>query len=152
MELETHRPRGRGRQVSFSPSSRAAGWRVATQRLASLIAALSAVAILTTAVAPAAQANPGCAAGTVCLWDAAGYAGNKSEFGAAWAQTSYWIPLYTIKNSAQSQFTDRAVWTILFRDGAVQRSDCINPGGFRLGDGKFRANYLWIGARYSRCG
>ena len=122
------------------------------RRIVTMIAAVFATAVLTVAFAPAAQASDqGCSNGTVCLWDQAYYQSHKMVLGAQWAQTSNWIPLYTIKNSVNERFTDRAVWTIFYRDGVLHRWDCLNPGDNRLGDGHYRANYVWIGWTGSRC-
>jgi hypothetical protein len=137
--------------VFFSSSNRAAGSTASRRRLASLFGALLAAAIITTAVTPAAHADSYCPTGNVCLWDAANFSQRKSVYGAAWAQTSYWIPLGTIKNSVQNRFADRAVWTIFYRDGYYHRWDCLDPNGYRLGDGYYRANYLWVGPTGSRC-
>lgn len=131
---------------------RATGSPRALGRIVSLIAALSTMLVLTTAVAPAGAADSSCPSpGNACLWDAAGFGGYKRVLGAEWALTPYWIPLYTVKNSARSTFSNRAIWTMFYRDGVVVRWDCLGPWDYRLGDGTYRANYAWIGGPGSHC-
>ena len=149
MELETHRPRGRGRQVSFSPSGRAGGWRV-TQRLASLIAALFAAATLTATAAPAAMADEYCASGNVCVWNGANYQNAKNQFTAADAARG-WIQFDKIKFSIKNHLTNRPVYTLKYYAGVYYGWDCQNPGDVKRGDGWFWASHLAIGEAGTRC-
>lgn len=148
MELETRRPRGRGRQVSFSPSGRAGGWRV-TQRLASLIAALFAAATLTATAAPAAQAaDKYCASGNVCVWNGANYENAKNQFTAVDAARG-WIQFDNLKFSIKNHLTNRPVYTLKYYAGGYYGWDCLNPGDVRPWG--FWASHLAIGAAGTRC-
>jgi len=126
-------------------ATRAAGNRRMTRRLASLMATLAAAAMITTAMAPAAQADQSCASGYVCVWNGEQYTGAKRSVGAGSAQQ--WVPFDTTKYAIKNRMVNRAIVTY----SSVVGWTCLNAGDQRAGDGRFRADWLYIYAPGSHC-
>ena len=131
--------------MTFLNATRAVGDRRMTRRLVSLMAASVAAATITTATAPAAQADQSCASGYVCVWNGEQYTGAKRPVGAGSAQQ--WILFDTTKYSIKNRMVNRAVVTY----GSMVGWTCLNAGDQRAGDGRFRADWLYIGAPGSHC-